>query len=212
MFVRFRQVRHRLIVNLVETRRVGGKVRSEHIARLGSVALPEPIAVLERARFWRELKVRFRDLADRLANRVSADDRRKALKAVHARIPKPTEADEQAAERDGAIEQERRMIAYWEKERAAAQDMVAEHRKIVEQCEQEIAAFAGLSDTAEKRMRAHQARFLALVRGEPVKPSESLTREDFMRIVKEAGWTAADIRRCKRLADLPEPLREMVLP
>jgi hypothetical protein len=49
LFVRFRSVRHRLVVDLVETRRETGKVRSEHIARLGSVALPEPISVRERA-------------------------------------------------------------------------------------------------------------------------------------------------------------------
>jgi hypothetical protein len=46
LFVRFRSVRHRLVV---ETRRETGKVRSEHIARLGSVALPEPISARERA-------------------------------------------------------------------------------------------------------------------------------------------------------------------
>jgi hypothetical protein len=43
MFVRFRAVRHRLVVNLVATRREGGKIKSEHIARLDSVGLPEPI-------------------------------------------------------------------------------------------------------------------------------------------------------------------------
>jgi hypothetical protein len=85
MFVRFGTVRSRLVVDLVETRREGGKVKSEHIARLGSVALP--VEAKERVRFWQELKRRFRDIAARLANRVSSDDRRKALAAIHAAFP-----------------------------------------------------------------------------------------------------------------------------
>lgn len=50
--------------------------------RLGSVALPEPIGAHERVRFWRELRDRLRDIAVRLANRVSSGDRRKALAAM----------------------------------------------------------------------------------------------------------------------------------
>jgi hypothetical protein len=89
MFVRFRVVRHRLVVNLVATRRERGKIVSEHVARLGSAALPEPISAAERILFWRDLKDRWRDLIDRLGNRVTADDRKKALAAI-------TEAEEQA--------------------------------------------------------------------------------------------------------------------
>jgi hypothetical protein len=110
MFVRFRRVRHRLVVNLEQNRRVGGKVKNEHIARLGSVVLPEPVSARERVRFWRELKERFRDIAVRLANCVSAEDRRKALAQIHARIPKPTAADEQAAR----IETARDDVRFWE--------------------------------------------------------------------------------------------------
>jgi hypothetical protein len=51
------------VVNLVDTRRIGGKVVSDHIARLGSVALPEPISAGERILFWRNLKKRWRDLS-----------------------------------------------------------------------------------------------------------------------------------------------------
>jgi hypothetical protein len=63
MFVRFRRSRHRLVVSLIETRRVDGRIVSEHVAALGSAALPEPIGARERVRFWRGLKARFRDIA-----------------------------------------------------------------------------------------------------------------------------------------------------
>jgi hypothetical protein len=51
MFVRFRRVRHRLVINLEQNGPVGGRLKNEHLARLGSVALPEPHSVRERIRF-----------------------------------------------------------------------------------------------------------------------------------------------------------------
>jgi hypothetical protein len=44
MFVRFRESTHRLQVSLVETRRLGGGVRHEHIASLGSIANKPSVA------------------------------------------------------------------------------------------------------------------------------------------------------------------------
>jgi hypothetical protein len=165
MFVRFRPVRHRLVVDLVETRRENGKVRSEHIARLGSVALPEPIGMRERIRFWRELKERFRSLAARLANRVPSDDRRKALAAIHARIPKPTEADEQ----DTRIETARDDGAFWEKVRddGSEQSKINKtRRELIAKVEADIANSRALAETAERQIASAQARFLKLTRGE----------------------------------------------
>jgi len=96
VFVRFRRVRHRLVLDLVASKRAGGKIVTEHIARLGSAALPEPISSAERILFWNALRDRWRKLAGPLSNRVSPEDRKKALAAIHARIPRPTPAEEQA--------------------------------------------------------------------------------------------------------------------
>jgi hypothetical protein len=167
VFVRFRSVRHRLVVDLVETRRETGKVRNEHIARLGSVALPEPITERERIRFWRELKERFRDLASRLANRVGPDDRRKALAAIHARIAKPTEADEQA----GRIETARDDVRFWEKVRddsSAEAEINQTRRRMIETVEEQLAEQGVLKAMAEQQITAAQMRFVSLTRGERV--------------------------------------------
>jgi hypothetical protein len=110
MFVRFRRKGKRLVVDLVETRRVDGKVKSDHVARLGSITLPEPFPLTERVRFWRGLKTRWRDLIDRLGNRVSADDRRNALKAITARIAKPGELEERALD----AEPLKRQVEFWD--------------------------------------------------------------------------------------------------
>jgi hypothetical protein len=163
MFVRFRAVRHRLVVNLVETRRGNGGVRSEHIARLGSVALPEPPSMRERIRFWRELKDRFRDIALRLANRVSADDRRKALAAIHARIPKPTEQDIK-------VEREHDDIALLERMRKGCSEHEAETTKhkesIIASFDEDIAWDRAFASDADGLLTRAQTRLLKLLRGE----------------------------------------------
>src|SRR5215510_1726404 len=56
MFARFRRTRHRLQVSLVETRRVGGKVRHEHVAGLGSIETPPSVDA--RLAFWVRLHQR----------------------------------------------------------------------------------------------------------------------------------------------------------
>jgi hypothetical protein len=156
MFVRFRVVRHRLVVNLVATRRERGKIVSEHVARLGSAALPEPISAAERILFWRDLKDRWRDLIDRLGNRVTADDRKKAPAAIHARIPKPTEAEEQAM-RVAAL---RNTVEEWEGLQTLSSKRVEAERKLVEEYERSIAESQTLVDDAAQK--AHRARMFTL--------------------------------------------------
>ena len=50
MFVRFRQTSRRLQVSLVETRRVDGRVRHEHIASLGAIL--HRLEIADRMEFW----------------------------------------------------------------------------------------------------------------------------------------------------------------
>lgn len=88
MFVRFRQTGSRLPASLIETRRVDGKVRHEHIASLGSIATP--LIVADRIAFWRRLHERLA----KLDNRLDGEAQAKLLGVVHARIPMVT-ADEQ---------------------------------------------------------------------------------------------------------------------
>jgi hypothetical protein len=53
MFVRFRQQHRRLQANLMQTRRVAGKMQSEHIASLGTV--DADVSARERLAFWAKL-------------------------------------------------------------------------------------------------------------------------------------------------------------
>jgi hypothetical protein len=67
MFVRFRQQGRRLQASMMLTRRVAGKMHTEHIASLGSV--DAEVSVRERLAFWAKLPERLA----RLGNRVGAN-------------------------------------------------------------------------------------------------------------------------------------------
>jgi hypothetical protein len=84
MFARFRQTDHRLQVSLVETRRIDGKVRHEHVASFGSVEVPP--SVEDRITFWQRLHERLA----KLSNRVDVTAQAKILGDIHARIPMVT--------------------------------------------------------------------------------------------------------------------------
>ena len=95
MFARFRQVRDRLNVSIVEAARDGAKVRQSHVASLGSVSLPPSPA--DRVRFWVKLHQRLATLTNRLDDKT----RWAILAAIDARIPMPTPEDQQAARNSG---------------------------------------------------------------------------------------------------------------
>jgi hypothetical protein len=95
MFARFRQVRDRLNVSIVEAARAGAKVRQSHVASLGSVPLPPSPA--DRVRFWIKVHQRLATLSNRLDDKT----RGAILAAISARIPIPTVEDQEAARNSG---------------------------------------------------------------------------------------------------------------
>jgi hypothetical protein len=90
MLVHFRETPYGLAMSLVETRRENGRVRHEHVARLGSIETPPSVA--SRIEFWRGLHERLAQVSSRL----DAETRGKVLGAVHCRVPMVT-PDEQRA-------------------------------------------------------------------------------------------------------------------
>lgn len=193
MFVRFRAIRHRLIVDLVATRRISSKVVSEHIARLGSAALPEPVAAAERILFWSRLRERWRMLANQLSNRVSADDRRQALAAIHKRIPRPSEEEEQAAR----IEAARSFVASDERLRGSCSDKIADQRKTIALCEARIAEEHALIDKLDREMHHNQQILLELYAGRMIKGGDEAMRD---YLTCQADKRDAEIRSAPRPA------------
>ena len=101
MFVRFRQQGRRLQASLMQTRRVSGKMQTEHIASLGSI--DAEVSVRERLAFWAKLPERLA----RLGNRVGPDDQAKVYAALHARIPMVTPDEQRAIQEANAEGDER---------------------------------------------------------------------------------------------------------
>src|SRR4051794_13091831 len=128
MFVRFRSTARRLQASLVETRRVDGKVKHEHVAALGSV--PSQPSRADRIAFWTGLHPKLA----RLSNRFSVEVYGSLLAALHARIPMPTPDDQQTNRHEMAREDARQQT--WLAEATAAQ--LAEQKAMLEVVQRNI--------------------------------------------------------------------------
>jgi hypothetical protein len=187
MFVRFRQTESRLQVSLVETRRIDGKVRHEHIASFGSVGVPP--SVEDRIAFWQRLH---RRLA-KLSNRIHATAQTKLLGDVHARIPMVMLDEQRALQLRNAEVDER----FWTNLHDMHAETVEGQRGLAASVERRVAEGKAEMAKAASHRDAARKRRERLQRGEDVpgglgKPH---TREDFERILREVGWTASDIQR-----------------
>jgi hypothetical protein len=96
MFVRSRLQSHRIHLSIVDTYRVDGRVQSTHVAALGSV--PSDMGAVGRAVFWKQAERR----VDKLGNRINKGTRDKLLAELRAKIPVPTKAEIELAEREVA--------------------------------------------------------------------------------------------------------------
>jgi hypothetical protein len=96
MFARFRQTPNRLQVSLIETSRVDGKVKHQHVASLGSIAVPWETS--DRITFWLALHQRLA----LLSNRIGADDLHKLMAAIHDRLPMAMTDEQRRLQRDNA--------------------------------------------------------------------------------------------------------------
>jgi hypothetical protein len=189
MFVRFRSTARRLELALAETRRIGGKVKQEHVASLGSI--PLPLTVGGRIAFWAQLHARLA----RLANRISGDDHNKILGAVHARVPIPT-ADEQ---RELQLENAKKDASFWGTLHGMHAAGIEQSKALSATAEKLNTKSAAGKAGAEAHLEAARERIARIERGEPVSGfGKPISRKDF---VKAIGGPAA-ARFCERVAEL----------
>lgn len=187
MFVRFRKVRSRLQCSLIETRREGGNVRHEHVASLGAVAAVSSIA--DRVAFWAALHRRLAGLS----NRVGDADRFKIFEAVSARIPIPTPDEQRQLQRDNAEADER----LWSSLEAMNASTAAERRELAVAMERVAAQSEAAASNAAGKAAVARERLARIKRGEDV--AGGLGRAiEVEAVMREAGFTKADIRRMKR--------------
>jgi hypothetical protein len=192
MFVRFRETPYRLQASLIESRRRDGKVRSEHVAYLGST--PVPSSVPDRIVFWTRLHERL----GRLSNRVP--DPQKIYDAIHARVPMPT-ADEQHALK---IENAEAEELFWSGHRDISKTNAAEHAALGATIASNVAEIEAGAAEAESRAVVAKDRANRLKNGEDLSGGlhRPYTREDLEAALLAAGFTKVDLQRAERLKDI----------
>jgi hypothetical protein len=190
MFVRFRQSDRRLQASLTETRRQGGKVRHEHVAGLGSVPVaPSPS---DRLAFWTKLHQRL----DALSNRVDAAQRGAILTAIHARIPRPTIDDHQAAQ----LERAQADARFWETLAEMHAERIEGHKELLASAQRAITEGEPWAADTAARAQAAKDRLALVEKGETVAGIPApMTRADLRRI---SGMTEAQLQHCERVAGI----------
>jgi hypothetical protein len=89
MHIRSRLHHRRLQISLVDTHRVDGKVRQEHVASLGSI--PPDMTAADRVTFWTQVHPRLA----RLDNRLDQATLAKVMGELHAKVPMVATGDEE---------------------------------------------------------------------------------------------------------------------
>jgi hypothetical protein len=189
MFVRFRKTGKSLQATVVETHRVDGKVRHEHVATLGSIRWPAETS--DRITFWKKLHERLA----KLGNRLTDQQRATVLSAIHARIPM-TGADDQ---RTVQLENAKADASFWDGMVEMHNETIEGHKRLLEAATKAIA-----EGEAEKKKAADNAarakdRAERIERGEDVPGGlhRPRTREDLEKALVDAGMTREDLRHCE---------------
>ena len=181
MFARFRTLSCRLQVSIVETRRVDGQVRQEHIAGLGAARLP--LSPETRLQFWEKLYPRLARLANRLDDVAQA----KILGVVHQRIPMVT-GDERRGLQLAAARDEAK---FWEVMRESNEEMSRGQRALATAADRGSAATKQAAENAAKHVAAAKDRIARLERGEDI---GGTTKTDMQQLCRSIGITDSDIR------------------
>jgi hypothetical protein len=94
MFLRYERQRRRMFVCLVGCRKVGQRVRPYRLGYLGSITFGGPVSTADGLRFWTAFDGRWRAVADRHPDRISAGDEAWVRDRIAERIAPPSTPDE----------------------------------------------------------------------------------------------------------------------
>ena len=93
MFLRSERQRRRMFVCLVDSREIGRRSPQYRLGYLGSVTFGEPVSMADSLRFWTAFDKRWRAVADRHPDRISASDEAWVRGRIAERIPRPAGED-----------------------------------------------------------------------------------------------------------------------
>jgi hypothetical protein len=188
MHIRARLHRRRIQISLVDTRRVQGKVRQEHVASLGSV--PPDMTPADRLAFWTQVHPRLARLDNRLDQAALA----KVMGELHAKVPMVAIGDPGLTA--GKIEIAEHNAGLWTKVREHTLATVEDQRALVAKLTTKIAESEKLAADAAGFAAADRDKVERLKAGEDVDIGKKV---DFRAELLKAGFTEADLRHAKRL-------------
>jgi hypothetical protein len=152
-----------------------------------------PPSIADRIEFWNGLH----DRLAKLSNRVDAGTNGKILTAVHAKIPMPT-IDEQRALQ---LENAKADAEFWDRIHGMNAGTVEDHKGLIATAEKAMASGKAEMDKAAANAHSAKDRVARIQRGENVEGGYGKPA-DFHSVLREAGFTAADIRRCQAVAEI----------
>jgi hypothetical protein len=191
MHVRSRLQHQRLQISLIDTRRIDGKVRQEHVASLGSVP-PDP-SVQDRVAFWTKVHPRL----SRLDNRLDPATRGRIMGELHKLVPM-VPLDAAVADK---VTIATRNVETSISLRGMYQGMIDDQKGLLAEVQRAIAEGEAAVAKADEGVRRDQEKLRRLEAGEDV-PVRLFTYEDMIAALKLAGFTAADILRSRRIGQL----------
>lgn len=193
MHIRSRLQHRRLQISLIDTRRIDGRVRQEHVASLGSV--PPDQSVKDRAAFWAQVHPRM----SRLDNRLDAAARARIMGELHELVPM-VPLDTAIADRAGMaarnVKQSASLRDMFQETVEAKKAMVAALQREIAEGEAHVAKMAEAVERDEDKLRRLEA-------GEDV-PVRELSLADVRAICKAAGWTRSMFYKAERMQELDE--------
>jgi hypothetical protein len=182
-----------LQVSLIETRRVDGKVKHEHVGSLGSIVLSPDTT--DRIVFWGRVYERLSNLS----NRLGPDAWGKILGEIHGRVPMVTAEEQRALQLANA----KADVEQWSAIRDMSAELAAGQEQVVAGLRESIASGKKGAAEADAKAKTAEQRVAAIERGDVVEGGlgKPFSMEDFM---KPTGMTRADVDHSILLATIPK--------
>jgi hypothetical protein len=194
MHIRSRLHHRRLQISLIDTRRVEGKVRQQHVASLGSI--PPGMTVQDRVKFWTQLHPRL----SRLDNRLGPAERARIMGELYAVVPMVPINDAIA----GKVDVARRNMDTSTRLRDMFQETVDNQKVMLAKLQRDIAEGEAQVAKMDEAVKRDEHKLNRLEAGEDVPVVTELDYGAVRAICKKAGWTRSMFHRAALMARLDD--------